>query len=358
MGGRPLGRADHRRRGRAPRLPQFVALRAARGWYRPGQGVGGGRRSRAGRRGAGRVPRLDPGWRVMAGRWPGARRSRGPRRPGRDHLHLGRDRRSEGRRAHPPEHPRQHQPDRRRDRQVPEDRPPVFPASGPEPAPAEPHVRPDHGRLHSAAAARHGVLHEQLQPGGHRPRHPPVERDGARVRAADARRAPVVGRACGAVRHVAEPADASLAAALVAPRGRTPAFRPEVLVRGGRGGTAGPRSGGVLGAPRVSRHPGIRPHGDGARRGVEPPASRPPRVGWHAPAGRRREARGRRGDPRPGRQRDARVLQRSGRHRCGLRRRLVAHRRHRRTGRVRAPPRPRAHEGGHRRPRRHQRLPR
>ena len=46
----------------------------------------------------------------------------------------------------------------------------VLPAAVPEPAAAQPHVRPGDGHLHPADAAGHRGLHARLQPGGHRRR--------------------------------------------------------------------------------------------------------------------------------------------------------------------------------------------
>ena len=54
--------------------------------------------------------------------------------------------------------------------EVPEVRAAVPPDPLPEPAAAQPHVRPVDGDLHPADARRHGRLHAQLQPARHRPR--------------------------------------------------------------------------------------------------------------------------------------------------------------------------------------------
>ncbi len=70
----------------------------------------------------------------------------GRRRRGRGDLHLRRHLRAEGRGPHPPQHPREHRPDRTGDRQVPPLRAAVPADPLPEPAAAQPHVRPGDGR--------------------------------------------------------------------------------------------------------------------------------------------------------------------------------------------------------------------
>ena len=58
----------------------------------------------------------------------------------------------------------------------------------PEPAAAQPHVRPVDGDQHSAAHRRHRGVHAQLQPARHRPARARVAHLGDRVRAEDPRR--------------------------------------------------------------------------------------------------------------------------------------------------------------------------
>ena len=66
---------------------------------------------------------------------------------------------------------------------------PVLPAAVPEPAAAQPHVRPGDGDLHPADAAGHGRLHARLQPGRDRRADQEAPDLGARVGAEDPRRA-------------------------------------------------------------------------------------------------------------------------------------------------------------------------
>ena len=65
----------------------------------------------------------------------------------------------------------------------------VLPDPVPQPAAAQPHVRPGDGDVHPADAARHGRLHARLQPGRHRRAGQDAADVGARVRAEDPRRA-------------------------------------------------------------------------------------------------------------------------------------------------------------------------
>ena len=78
----------------------------------------------------------------------------GPAFPRGDHLHVGRDGRSEGRDDHPPQRAREHRAHRAGDREVPPVRAPVPSAALPEPAAAQPHVRPVDGDLRAADAPR------------------------------------------------------------------------------------------------------------------------------------------------------------------------------------------------------------
>ena len=66
---------------------------------------------------------------------------------------------------------------------------PFFPLAVPEPAAAQPHVRPGDGDLHPADAAGHGRLHARLQPDRNRRADQEAARVGARVGAEDPRRA-------------------------------------------------------------------------------------------------------------------------------------------------------------------------
>ena len=100
---------------------------------------------------------------------PGERRSTcsgpdQPRRHRRNHLHVGRDRGAQGRRHHPPERAREHRAGRTGDPEVPKVGTALLSAAVPEPAAAQPHVRPGDGDLHSADAARRRGLHARLQP--------------------------------------------------------------------------------------------------------------------------------------------------------------------------------------------------
>ena len=81
---------------------------------------------------------------------------RGPTSPRdddrRDHLHLRRDGRAQGRRHHAPQHPREHRPDRARDGEVHAVRDAVPADPLPEPAAAQPHVRAVDGDVRPADA--------------------------------------------------------------------------------------------------------------------------------------------------------------------------------------------------------------
>ena len=99
-----------------------------------------------------------------------ARRRDRARRRRRDHLHVRRDRRAQGRRHHPPQRPGEHRAGRARGPEVPEVGQAVLSAAVPESAAAQPHVRPGDGDVHSADAAGHRRLHARLQPGGDRRR--------------------------------------------------------------------------------------------------------------------------------------------------------------------------------------------
>ena len=321
------------------------------------------RARRAGRRGpgdrAGRGPRRALAAAPAPPGAPGGRRgrrggrARGPRRarrPGRDHLHVGRHRRPQGRAADAPQHPRERGPRRERGAPVPPLRPSVRPVAVPQPAAAQPHVRPGHGHLHPAAAGGDHGLHARLQPGRHRAPDPPAARVGRGVRAQDTggaarpRPAPRPGSRPGA-------SAAQRGPALVALPAHPPAVRLQVLGLRRRRRAARPRARGVLVAAGLSRRPGLRAHGDGAHRDPQPPVPHAAGHGRPADRGRRREARPGRRDPGAREQRDRRLLQRRGRDRRGLRRRLVPDRGHRRLGRGREPDGQGPQEGGDRHPR-------
>ena len=163
------------------------------------RGAAGARRRR--RRAAGRDGSTTVAWLLARSREIGTRRRRArrpttaaarrdrARRRRRDHLHVRRHRRAEGRHHHAPQHPREHRPDRARDAEVPALRAAVLADSVPEPAAAQPHVRPGDGHVRAADARRRGRLHAELQPARHRPADRGASRLGARVGAEDARRA-------------------------------------------------------------------------------------------------------------------------------------------------------------------------
>ena len=234
--------------------------------------------------------------------------------PRRDHLHLGRDRRSERRDDHASQHPRERHADRARDREVPEVREAVPSDSVPEPAAAQPHVRPVDGDVRAADAPRHGRVLARLQPGGDPPSDQVAAHLGAGLRAESARRAARAraARAAGDGRaRSAQPQ--ALGLALVAlPRGASP-VRLEVLVHRLRRRAARSRARGLLAQARIPRRAGLRPHRNRAHRHAEPSVPRLARNGRHAHWRRGSEDRGRRGDPRARRERHAGVLQRRSR---------------------------------------------
>ena len=128
MGRRALGRGARRRRAGADRLPGVGRLSQAD----RRKGLGARRARRPGSRSRGARRRLSDLADLRAlGRTPSNpiepdRTSSNPLEPDRtdecrrDHLHVGRHRRSEGRRHHPSQHPREHRPDRARGDEVPE----------------------------------------------------------------------------------------------------------------------------------------------------------------------------------------------------------------------------------------------
>ena len=276
----------------------------------------------------------------------------------RDHLHLRRDRRPEGRRDHPREPAGEHRAGGARGAEVREVRPALLPAAVPEPPPAQPPLRPGDGHLRPADAGRGDRLHARLRPGGDRApdSDPPGVRPGVRPahpRSA-ARRAAAGGpgdRAGGGR------AEAARRRPLVAAPPDAPAVRHEVLGVRRRRGSARPGAAGVLVAPGLPRRPGLRADGDGSHRHREPPLPHAAGVGRDADRRGRGGHRRRRRDPGPGRQRDPRLLRRPGGDGGGVPRRLAAHRRRRVARRGRPPDGARAQEGDDRHPRRPQRLP-
>ena len=130
---RALGLPARRRRPRPDRLPRLGRLprRASPTSSTPARSCVGDVVDRGRDRSATR-----PIWRARGsarrGRADGRRRRRRPPsitagRHRRDHLHVRRDRRTEGRRHHPPQHPREHRPDRARDGEVPQYARPFLP---------------------------------------------------------------------------------------------------------------------------------------------------------------------------------------------------------------------------------------
>ena len=104
-------------------------------------------------------------WRDDASTPPRRSRCRHARRRRRDHLHVGRDGRAEGRRHHASQRAGEHRAGRARGPEVPQVGHAVLPAPLPEPAAAQPHVRPGDGDVHPADAAGHRGVHARLQPG-------------------------------------------------------------------------------------------------------------------------------------------------------------------------------------------------
>ena len=200
-----------------------------------------------------------------------------PRRHGGDHLHVGRHGRAQGRGHHAPQHPGQHRPGRARDPEVPEVRAAVFADPVPEPAAAEPHVRPVDGDVHPAAAVGHGRLHARLQPARHRPADRVAPRVGAGVGAEDPGRAARARAARGAGIGRAAAGQGAFHQALVALSPGAPAVRTEVLELRRRRRAARSVARGVLGPAGLRRDPGLRPHRDRAHRAASTTRSAPAR---------------------------------------------------------------------------------
>ena len=170
----------------------------------------------------------------------------------RDHLHLRRDRRAQGRRPHPQEHPREHRPDRARDGEVQEVHAPVPPDPVPEPAAPQPHVRAGDGDVRAADAARPRGVHPQLLARRHRPADPRAADLGAGLRAEDPRGAARLHHPRRAGSGGAAAGRDALGEALVALPPHPPDVRVQVLGDGRRRGAARSRARGVLGPARAS----------------------------------------------------------------------------------------------------------
>ena len=177
-------------------------------------------------------------------------------------------------------------------------------------------------------------LHPRLQPARHRPADQGAPHLGAGVGAEDPRRAARAHPARGARSRRAAARQRALHAALVAVPPRASALRVEVLELRRRRRAARSRARGVLGPARLRRDPGLRPHRDRADRQPESPVQHQQGIGRQGDRRRRGEDRGRRRDPRARRQRHQRLFRRRRGDRRGVRRRLVPHRRHRRSRRA------------------------
>jgi hypothetical protein len=205
-----VGRAASGRRRRADRLPRVRGVPAE---CRVDRGCEGGAGRRGGRGGGARRRPADLEARRDLPAEAGDLRPEGRiqhlgSNHCRDHLHLGRHRGAERRRADAQEHPRQHRPDRARDGEVPEVHPAVPADPLPQPAAPEPHVRTGDGDVRAADAARRRRLHAQLRARRHRPPDQGTADFGAGLRAEDPRGAAGLrtarragGRGAAAGRH-------------------------------------------------------------------------------------------------------------------------------------------------------------
>ncbi len=175
-----------------------------------------------------------------AGTRSGVAADREPRATGRDHLHVGRDGRTQRRHHHSSEHPGERRADRAGDRKVPEVHLAVPPDSVPESPSAQPHVRSVDGGLRAADAFGHSRLLPRLQPGRDHPSDQIAPRLGAGVCAKSARCPSIARRTHRAARgRPGHAGGQALVTSLVAVPRRAPAAWLEVLVRGVRRGTAG-----------------------------------------------------------------------------------------------------------------------
>ena len=270
----------------------------------------------------------------------------------RDHLHLGRHRRPQGRRHHPSEHPREHRPDREGSREVPPVGQAVPPDPLPQPAAAQPHVRPGDGHVRAADAAG--------------PRR--SSRAASLPTTSSGRSASAACRcSCACPRS-----SRSCAITSSASRPRRPSRRPKMhwttrwwryrrvhrlfgfkfwaIVVGAA--PLDPELEAFWGRLGFVVDPGLRPDRDGADRHAESSVPRRARRRRQADRRRRDPDCGRRRDPRAGRERHARVLQRAGGDAHGVPGRLVPHRRRRRNRRHGTAAHPRPQEGNDRHRRR------
>ena len=180
----------------------------------------------------------------------------------------------------------------------------VLPAPVPEPAAAQPHVRPGDGDLHPADAAGRRRLHARLQPGDIVAQIKTRRDLGARVGAEDPRRAARARRSRVAPRSRRPPAARQhIALSAGGATGGPSAVRLEVLGVRRRRGAARRRARGVLGRARVRRHSGLRPHRDRADRHAESSVRHEEGIGRQGDRRRRGEDRRRRRDPRARRER-------------------------------------------------------
>ncbi len=214
---------------------------------------------------------------------------------------------AQGRRHHPPQRAREHRSRRARDPEVPEVGQALLSAPVPEPAAAQPHVRPGDGDLHPADAAGHRDLHARLQPGRDRRADQEATRLGARVGAEDSRRAEGARAARSRRIRRVRRTEAARREALVALPQDPSRLRPEVLVVRRRRGAARRRARSVLGRARLRRDPGLRPDRNRADRHAEPSVRHQEGIGRQGDRRRRGEDRRRRRDPGARRQRDARA---------------------------------------------------
>ena len=280
------------------------------------------------------------------------------RRHRRNHLHVGRHRRSQGRRHHAPQHPGQHRADRARDGEVPPLHAAVPADPVPEPAAPQPHVRPGDGDLRAADAARPGRLHAQLRARRTSLRQIRTRRISVLVcvpkilevlRDHVVRLFPETAAEPPAARCTGCGAGGTTAASIArsgSSSGPSSSARPRSIPAleafWGRLGFVVVQGYGLTEtAPIVTLNHPLR-----ARRGA---------VGKPIAGVEVKIADGRR-DPRAGRQRLARLLQRAGGDARGVPRRLVPHRRHRRARRAGSAPHPRPQEGDDRHAGRAERL--
>ena len=228
----------------------------------------------------------------------------------RDHLHVRRDGRSQGRHDHASQHPREHHPDRAGDREVPQVHAAVPSDSVPESAAAQPHVRPVDGDVRAADAV---AAPSSSRTATARPRSSGRSSRAASRCSCACRRC---STCCASTSSASLPITAeagrargqALVLALVALPRRASALRLEVLVHRLRRGAARSGARSVLAQARLSRRAGLRPHRNRADRHAESSVRASQRHGRHADRRRRGEDRAGRRDSRPRRQRHVRLL--------------------------------------------------